>query len=77
MCASSPSVLKVSGVDTPSVFRYTILVISGAAMVLGILVMAGLLVPINFPSQYGVMFGAVIFLYGLYRFVIAYFRQRR
>ena len=72
----SPSILKVSGVNVSSVIRYTILLFSGAAMVLGILVMIGYLVPVNFPSEYGVIFGAVIFLYGLYRFVIAYFQQR-
>jgi prolipoprotein diacylglyceryltransferase len=58
-----------------TVFRHTILVISAAAMVVGVLVMAGVLVPRNFPDQYGVLIGAVIFLYGAYRFVITYFRR--
>jgi len=46
-------------------------------MVLGILVMAGVLVPVYLPNQFGVIFGAVIFLYGLYRFVITYFHHLR
>ena len=73
----SPSILKVISVNVPSVLRYTILVISSAAMVLGILVMAGVLVPVYLPNQFGVIFGAVIFLYGLYRFVITYFHHLR
>lgn len=57
-------------------FRYTILVMSAAAMVAGVLVMVGVLVPKNFPDQYyGVLIGAVIFLYGAYRFVLTYFRR--
>jgi len=63
--------------DVPAVFRYTILVTSAAAMVLGILVMAGVLVPRNFPEHFGVIMGAVIFLYGAYRFAITYYRSRR
>jgi hypothetical protein len=33
------------------------------------------LVPKNFPEQYGIIMGAVIFLYGAYRFAIAYFKR--
>jgi hypothetical protein len=57
------------------VFRYTILTISSAAMVVGLLVIVGVLVPKNLPDQYGVLIGAVIFLYGAYRFSIAYFKR--
>lgn len=57
------------------VFQYAILAISAAAMVVGILVMVGVLVPRNFPHQYGILIGAVIFLYGAYRFVVAYFKR--
>jgi prolipoprotein diacylglyceryltransferase len=57
------------------VFRYVIFVISAAAMVVGVLVMVGVLVPKNFPEQYGVLIGAVVFLYGAYRFAITYFRR--
>jgi len=74
--APSPLVLKVTEVNGSLVIRYTILAISAAAMVLGVLVMAGQLVPVYLPSQFSVIFGAVIFLYGLYRFVVTYFRHR-
>lgn len=59
----------------PAVFRYTILTVSGLAMVAGVLIMAGLLVPRNLPGQYGVLIGVIVFLYGAYRFAIAYFRR--
>ena len=59
------------------VMRYTILVVSAAAMVLGILIMAGVLVPRNLPEQFRVVIGALVLLYGLYRFVVAFFRQQR
>jgi hypothetical protein len=57
------------------VLRYAILVISSLAMIAGVLVMAGFLVPRNFPEQYGVLMGVVIFLYGAYRFALTYFRK--
>ena len=59
------------------IFRYTILGVSAAAMVLGVMVMIGLLVPRNLPEQFRVVVGAVVFLYGAYRFVVAYFRNSR
>jgi hypothetical protein len=62
-------------VNNQMVFRYTILVISAAAMIVGLLVIVGVLVPKNFPDQYDVLIGAVIFLYGAYRFAITYFRR--
>ena len=60
-----------------NVFRYTVLGVSVAAMIVGILVMAGLLVPKNLPEQFGFVIGAVVFLYGAYRFVVTYFQGRR
>ena len=57
------------------VFRYTILVISSLAMGAGVLIMVGVLVPRNLPEQYGLLIGVVVFLYGAYRFAIAYFRR--
>ena len=58
-----------------AVFRYTILVISSLAMAAGVLIMVGVFVPRNLPEQYGVLIGVVVFLYGAYRFAIAYFRR--
>ena len=63
--------------NVTEVFKYTILTISAAAMLLGVLIIAGVLVPRNFPDQYRVIMGIVVFLYGLYRFVIAYTRSPR
>lgn len=59
------------------VLKYTVMLISVAAMLLGVLIIAGVLVPRNFPDQYRVVMGIVVFLYGLYRFVIAYTRSPR
>jgi len=61
--------------NVTEVLKYTILVISAAAMLLGVLIIVGVLVPRNFPDQYRVIMGIVVFLYGLYRFVIAYIRS--
>lgn len=58
------------------VFRYVILVASGLAMAMGILVIGGVFVPKNLPEQYGVLMGIVVFLYGAYRFTITYFRRK-
>lgn len=63
--------------NVSEVLKYTVLVISAAAMLLGVLIIAGVLVPRNFPDQYRVIMGIVVFLYGLYRFVIAYTRSLR
>jgi hypothetical protein len=60
-----------------AILRYTILVVSGAAMVLGVLIMIGILIPRYFPEDYALIMGAVIFLYGAYRFAITYYRPRR
>jgi hypothetical protein len=63
--------------NVTEVLKYTILTVSAAAMLLGVLIIAGVLVPRNFPDQYRVIMGIVVFLYGLYRFVIAYTRSPR
>ena len=55
--------------------RYLILVVSAAVAVFGVLVIAGILVPKYFPGQYRVVIGAVITLYGVYHFVVSWFRQ--
>jgi hypothetical protein len=63
--------------DINSVLRIVVLVISAAVMLVGVLVMVGMLVPRYFPDEYRVIVGAVVFLYGCYRFVLTYYRQRR
>ncbi len=57
------------------IIRYAILALSSALMVLGVLVTAGLMVPRNFPGEYRILLGVVVFLYGAYRFSVAYFRS--
>ncbi len=57
------------------VFRSTILIISAAAMVVGVLIIVGLLVPRNFPEEFRVIMGIVIVLYGAYRFMITVYRR--
>jgi len=58
-----------------AIIRYIIMALSSALMVLGVLVIAGLLVPRLFPDQYRVILGIVVFLYGAYRFSVAYVRR--
>jgi len=60
-----------------AVIRYTILALSVAAVGFGALVIVGVLIPRNFPDQFRVLLGIVIVLYGVYRFVVTYFRNPR
>ena len=62
-----------------NVMRWVTLGLSAAAMAGGVLIMTGYLVPRHsgFSDQVSVAFGVVIFLYGLYRFVITYYRRPR
>ena len=62
--------------DFSQVIRLVIMTLSGGAMAVGVAVMAGWLVPVGFPQQFRIPMGAVVFLYGAYRFVVAYFRPR-
>jgi hypothetical protein len=61
------------------VVRYVILGLSAAAMAFGVLVMMGVIVPARsgFSENMRIVIGAVIFLYGMYRFLISYFRRTR
>lgn len=61
--------------DVPSVLRFTVLVLAAAAMVVGVLVIAGVLVHRYLPEDYRILMGVVVFLYGAYRFTVTYFRQ--
>jgi hypothetical protein len=58
-----------------SVIRWVILVVATAAMIVGVAVMAGWLVPAALPDQFRIPMGAVVFLYGAYRFMIAFYRN--
>jgi hypothetical protein len=63
-------------VNIEAVLRVVIMVVASGAMAIGVAVMAGWLVPPNLPPQFNVPIGAVVFLYGAYRFVIAYLRTK-
>lgn len=56
-----------------------IIVLAGAAAlaVFGVLIMAGVFEPPNFPRDYRIILGAVVTLYGVYRFTVAYYRKNR
>ena len=58
-----------------AIARVIILILSGGAMVIGALVVAGVLVPRNLPEEFRLVTGIVVFLYGLYRFVVEYVRM--
>jgi hypothetical protein len=66
----------MAAMNIASVLRYTVYAVSAAVMVAGVLAMLGYLVPRYFPEHYRVMFGAVVFLYGAYRFALTYVRSR-
>ena len=63
--------------DIGNILRIMVLVLATGAMLLGIAVMAGLLVPASLPEQFRFLFGIVVFLYGAYRFAVAYYRNRK
>lgn len=62
--------------DAGNLLRIVVLVLSTGAMLAGIAVMIGMLVPRNVPDQFRLGIGVVIFLYGAYRFVIGYYRKK-
>lgn len=62
--------------DLAGLLRIIVLVLSTGAMLAGIAVMIGLLVPHNVPEEFRLLIGIVIFLYGAYRFAVGYFRKR-
>lgn len=59
------------------IVRYVILALSLGVMAIGLTVMTGLVMLRSIPSDYRLVAGAVIFLYGLYRFVVAIVRAPR
>jgi putative Ca2+/H+ antiporter (TMEM165/GDT1 family) len=66
----------MTAMSVSTVLRYGVLTVSAAAMVVGVLVVLGYLVPRYFPEQYRVVIGAVVFLYGAYRLAITFFRHK-
>ena len=54
--------------------RIVVLVLSSAVMIAGFTMVAGVVHLRNVPDQFRWVLGTVVFLYGLYRFVIAFIR---
>jgi uncharacterized membrane protein len=63
-------------IDVSAILRYFALALCVGAMTGGLLVIIGFLVPRYVPEDYRIMMGAVIFLYGAYRFVVIYYRKK-
>jgi len=55
--------------------RFAIMILAGAVALAGILVMTGVLANAAINGQFRIAMGAAIFLYGVYRFTVAYFRR--
>jgi hypothetical protein len=58
------------------VLRVIILIGSALVSVFGVLVIVGMFIPRNIPNEHRIVLGAIIFLYGVYRFVVAFYRRR-
>jgi hypothetical protein len=63
--------------DVNRVMNIIIMVIASAVMLVGVLAMVGLLIPVYVPEQFRLLVALVVFLYGLYRFVLSYTRLKR
>ncbi len=57
------------------IVRYTVMILAAAVALAGILVMTGVLINAAVTGHVRIAMGAVIFLYGAYRFTVAYFRR--
>jgi hypothetical protein len=64
-------------VDVNKMLNVVVMVLAAAVMLVGVLAIMGMLIPVYIPEQYRIIVGAVVFLYGLYRFVLSYFRLQR
>jgi prolipoprotein diacylglyceryltransferase len=63
--------------DFGAVLRYVVLAISTTAMGVGVAMIAGWIKPApQLPDHYTIVFGAVVFLYGAFRFVVTFFRNK-
>jgi len=65
--------------DPMRIVRYVVLVLAAGAVIFGLLIMIGLLVPANvtIPENLRIVFGLVVVLYGVYRFVVTFNQQSR
>jgi hypothetical protein len=74
---SHDSIQGGAAVNFNMVIRYAILALSSALMVLGVIVTAGFMVPRYLPEEYRFLLGIIVFLYGAYRFSVAFFGHRK
>src|ERR1041385_2738720 len=58
------------------IFRIISFVTAGLILVVGIFILAGPLVPSYVPSNYRIILGCVMILYGSYRIVMIWMKQR-
>jgi len=63
--------------DPVRFFRYFGYTISVIFFVSGILIIAGLVIPTTLPTQFRIMLGAVVVLYGIFRFVRVQVSRKR
>jgi NADH:ubiquinone oxidoreductase subunit 6 (subunit J) len=52
-------------------------VISTFLFVVGVLILSGFLFPPNVPQKFRIMFGVVLVLYGIYRFLTSRIKKRQ
>jgi len=57
------------------IVRFTVMILAAGVAMAGILVMTGVLINAAITEEYRIIAGAAIFLYGVYRFTVAYFRR--
>jgi hypothetical protein len=57
------------------IVRLTVMILAAAVALAGILVMTGVLNNAAIPGEFRLAMGAAIFLYGVFRFTVAYFRR--
>ena len=57
------------------IVRFTVMILAAAVALAGILVMTGVLINVAITGEVRIVMGAAIFLYGVYRFTVAYFRR--
>jgi hypothetical protein len=57
------------------IVRFTVMILAAAVAMAGILVMTGVLANAAISGPFRLAMGTVIFLYGVYRFTVAYFRR--
>ena len=57
------------------IVRLTVMILAAAVALAGILVMTGVLSNAAIPGEFRLAMGAAVFLYGVYRFTVAYFRR--